>query len=57
MMKVTGLNEFSQMIAEDELYRNHIKKAEKEIKKNRVKELMAQGIDKEMAKVMASVGL
>lgn len=57
MIKVTGLNEFSQMIAEDELFRNHIKKAEKEIKKNRVKELMAQGIDKEMAKVMASVGL
>lgn len=37
--------------------REMIKKAEKAILNSRVKELMAQGIDKELAKVMAKCGL
>ena len=57
MAKVTGLNELSQYIAYEEIVNNHIKKAERSIKKARAAELMAQGIDKELAKVMASVGL
>ncbi|MBR2540360.1 MAG: hypothetical protein IKE85_05990 [Mogibacterium sp.] len=56
-MKITGLNEWAQAIAYDEIVEKHIKKAEKEIKKNRIKELIAEGIDPEVAKVMAKVGL
>lgn len=55
--QVTGLNEWAQAIAYDEIVEKHIKKAEKEIKKNRIKELIAEGIDPEVAKVMAKVGL
>lgn len=57
MIKVNGLNELAQMIEYDEIVRTHIKKAEKAIKKQRTAELMTQGIDPELAKVMASVGL
>lgn len=57
MIKVNGLNELAQMIEYNEIVRNHIKKAEKAIKKQRTDELMALGIDAEIAKVMASVGL
>lgn len=56
-MKVTGINELGQVIEYNEIVDKHIKKAEKEIKKNRVKELIAEGVDPEIAKVMASVGL
>lgn len=56
-MKITGLNELAQVVAYDEIVEKHIKKAEKEIKKNRIKELIAEGIDPEVAKVMANVGL
>ena len=51
-MKVTGLNELSQVIEEVEFERNIIKKAEKEIRKQRIAEMVANGIDKAMAKVM-----
>lgn len=51
MMKVYGMNELAEMIEED----NRIKKAEKEIKKQNVKRLEADGIDKEIAKVMVDV--
>lgn len=57
MIKVNGLNELAQMIEYNEIVRNHINKAEKAIKKQRTAELMALGIDAEIAKVMASVGL
>lgn len=51
-MKVTGLNELAGIIEEVEFERNIIKKAEKEIKKQRIAEMVAEGIDKAMAKVM-----
>lgn len=53
MLKVTGLNELS-MIIEDN---NRIEKAEMEIRKNRIKELVSQGIDKEIATVMVDAGI
>lgn len=51
MLKVTGLNELAETIEAN----NRIEKAEREIKKNRVKEIVAEGIDKELAKVMCQV--
>jgi hypothetical protein len=53
MIKVTGISELAEIIEAN----NRIEKAEREIKKNRVKELVAQGINKEIAKVMADQGL
>lgn len=53
MVKVNGISELAEIIEEN----NRIEKAEREIKKNRVKELVAEGIDKEIAKVMADQGL
>lgn len=52
-MKVTGFNELAEIIENN----NRIEKAEKEIKKNRIKELVAEGIDREIAKVMVEAGL
>lgn len=57
MTKVTISNEVVNMIAEDEIIRTHIKRAKAAIKRDRVKELIAEGVDPEIAKVMASVGL
>ena len=48
MMKVNGINELAEVIESN----NRIEKAEKEIRKNRIKELTASGIDKEIATVM-----
>ena len=48
MMKVNGLNLIEEMVAERELE----KKKARDIKKDQIKQLIAQGIDKEMAKVM-----
>lgn len=53
MIKVTGLRELAEVIESN----NRIEKAEREIKKMRVKELISEGVDPEIAKVMASVGL
>lgn len=53
MVKVTGLSDLAEVIESN----NRIEKAEREIKKTRIKELTSQGIDLEIAKVMASVGL
>lgn len=53
MIKVTGLNELALMIEDN----NMIEKAEKEIKKDRIKELVSQGIDREIAKVMVEAGI
>lgn len=47
-MKVTGLNIIEEMVAEIELE----KKIKRDIKNDQIKQLTAQGIDKEMAKVM-----
>lgn len=53
MTKVTGLSELAEIIESN----NRIEKAEREIKKNRIKELITEGIDKEIAKVMVAAGL
>lgn len=53
MLKVNGLNELA-MIIEDN---NRIEKAEREIKKNRIKELVSQGINREIVKVMVESGI
>ena len=53
MIKVTGLNELALIIEDN----NMIEKAEKKIKKDRIKELISQGIDKEIAKVMVEAGI
>lgn len=57
-MRVTSndmavLEAITEMVEEKEM----IKKAEKAILNSRVKELVAQGIDRELAKVMAKCGL
>lgn len=53
MIKVTGFNEMAEIIEAN----NRIEKAEREIKKMRIKELISEGVDPEIAKVMVSVGL
>ena len=57
MTKVTGLNLIEEMVTERELE----KKKARDIKKDQINQLIAQGIDREMAKVMVeafkSVGL
>lgn len=48
MVKVTGLETLAEIIESN----NRIEKAEREIKKMRIAELVAEGVDKEIAKVM-----
>lgn len=57
MKKINITTEAINYIAEQEIIRKHEKKAKAEIRKNRIKELMAQGIEKEIAEVMAAVGV
>jgi len=57
MVELKGFNELAQAVAYEEIVRTHIKRAERAIKKERLNELLAQGIDKEIAKVMVEVGL
>lgn len=47
-MKVTGLNIIEEMVNDMELAR----KIEKDVYNDKVNQLVAQGIDREMAKVM-----
>mgnify|MGYP003308228083 CR=1 FL=1 len=54
-MKVNGLNELAQIIEEETIIRNHEKKARKVLIAERIKELINQGIDKELAKIMANI--
>lgn len=56
-MKVTGLNELAKIVEYNNIVDTHIKKANKVIKKTRKQELIAEGVDPEIAAVMASVGL
>lgn len=51
MLKVNGMNELAEIIEKN----NMIEKAEKEIKKENVKRMIAEGIDEEIAKVMVNV--
>ena len=55
MIKVTGLNELAQAIEYEEIVRTHEARAKKAIIKARKDDLLAQGIDKELASVMAKV--
>lgn len=57
MIKVTGLNELAQAIEYDEIIKTHEAKAKRAADKARLNELIAQGIDKEVAKIMVKVGL
>ena len=57
MTKVNITTEQINLIAYEEIIRTHEKKAKAAIKRDRIKELMAQGIDREMAQVMANAGL
>lgn len=50
-MKITGLEIISEFVEETD----RIKKAEKEIRKQRIAELIAQGIEKQLAEVMVDV--
>ena len=51
MIKVTGLNIIEEIVNEEDLLR----KVERDSKKDKVNQLVAQGIDKEIAKVMVKV--
>jgi hypothetical protein len=51
MIKVTGLNVIEEIVNEEDLLR----KVEKDSNKDKVKQLIAHGIDKEMAKTMVKV--
>lgn len=51
MIKVTGLNMIEEIVNEEDL----VRKVERDIKKDKVNQLIAQGVDKEMAKIMVKV--
>lgn len=51
MIKVTGLNIIEEIVNEEDLLR----KVERDSKKDKINQLVAQGIDKEIAKVMVTV--
>lgn len=52
MKKVIIPTELVNIIEETEIVRKHEQKAKRAIKKQKVDELVAQGIDKEIAKAM-----
>lgn len=51
MLKVNGINELAEIIEAN----NRIEKAEKEIKKDNINRMVANGVDREIAKVMVDV--
>lgn len=51
MVKVTGLNVIEEIVNEEDLLR----KVERDSKKDKINQLIAQGVDKEMAKIMVKV--
>ena len=51
MIKVTGLNVIEEIVNEEDLLR----KVERDSKKEKVNQLISQGVDKEMAKIMVKV--
>ena len=53
MIRVTGISELAEIVEAN----NRIEKAEREIKKARIKELISEGVDHEIAKVMVNVVL
>lgn len=55
MRKIIINTEMVNAMAEEEIRRTHERKAKRTLIQQRVKELTAEGIDKELAKVMAKV--
>lgn len=55
MKKIIINTEMVNAMAEEEIRRTHERKAKSTLIQQRVKELIAEGIDKELAKVMAKV--
>jgi flagellar motility protein MotE (MotC chaperone) len=53
MVEVTGIEKLAHIIEAD----NKVRELNKKAKQRRIADLIAQGVDKEIAKVMASVGL
>jgi hypothetical protein len=51
MTKVTGLNIIEEIVNEEDLLRN----VERDSKKDKINQLVAQGVDREIAKVMVKV--
>ena len=51
MTKVTGLNIIEEIVNEEDLLR----KVEKDSKKDKINQLVTQGVDREIAKVMVKV--
>ena len=51
MTKVTGLNIIEEIVNEEDLLR----KVERDSKKDKINQLISQGVDKEMAKIMVKV--
>ena len=51
MTKVTGLNIIEEIVNEEDLLRT----IERDIKKDQINQLVAQGVDREIAKVMVKV--
>lgn len=49
--KVTGLNIIEELVNQEELNRKH----KKDVKKDQIAQLVAQGIDKKTAQVMVKV--
>lgn len=55
MRKIIITTEMVNAMAEEEIRRTNERKAKRTLIQQRVKELIAEGIDKEIAKVMAKV--
>lgn len=53
MKNISMSRELLNLIAEEEIYKKHEKKCKREVLKRRTNELVAEGIDKQLAKVMA----
>lgn len=57
MKKLVITNEAVNAIAYDEIIKNHERKAKAAIKRDRLSELISEGVEPEIAKVMVQVGL
>lgn len=54
MLKVYGLNEIAAMVEYDNIIKDVERKSKRQAIKGKTKELIDQGIDKEIAEVMAT---
>lgn len=55
MYKVSGITELAQIVESNNIVEHHEKQAKKVLIKQRINELVSQGIDLQIARVMASV--